>query len=230
MWLGLSGAVNVWDNAATFAAGAWGSQATRGSHFPVHLRTPWKISQLCVMVSAGAAAIYLTRRLDRTFVLTHVVMVSGFVMLRLGLLAERVHVRFGPLLVCFMVLLGFALAGGAVLLAQAQGGRVDMRPLLLLEIIPVLVIPAGALSLPGRSTHVFDWVVVLTLCALANLLETGDAFFLETTGWISGTPQCILCSSQPWAGGATAPCWPVWQPQSLPANLRLARPTIATLR
>ena len=186
VWLGLPGAANVWVNAAMFAAGAWGWFATLGSRWPVCLRTPWQLFQACAMVSAGAAALYHTRSLDTLFVLTHVATASGFVMLTLGLLAERVHVRFGSPQVCLMVLLGIVLAGGATLMSQGPGGRIDMRPLLLLEIIPVLVISAGALNLPGRATHVFDWVVVLTLYALAKLFETGDAFFLEMTGWVSG--------------------------------------------
>ena len=184
--LGLFGAANVWVNAAMFAAGAWGWHATRGNRWPLELRMPWQLFHACAMVSAGAAALYHTRPQDTLFVLTHVATASGFVMLTLGLLAERVHPRFGSLPVCGVVMLGIVLTGSGLLLAQAQGGRLDMRPLLLLEIIPVLVIPAGALSLPGRSTAVFDWVVVLALYALSKLFEAGDAFLLQATGWISG--------------------------------------------
>lgn len=185
-WLGVAGTANVWVNAAMLAAGAWGWRATRLSRWPLHLRTPWQLFQLCAMVSAAAAALYHARPHDTLFVLTHIATASGFVMLTLGLLAERVHARFGALPVCLMVLAGIALTGSAVLLARTQGASLDMRPLLLLEIIPVLVIPAGALSLPGRSTAVFDWIVVLTLYTLAKLFEAGDAFILEASGWISG--------------------------------------------
>lgn len=186
VWLGVPGAANVWVNATMFSAGAWGWYATRGSRWPLELRTPWQLFHVCAMVSAGAAALYHTRPQDTLFVLTHVATASGFVMLTLGLLAERVHSGFGSLPVCCVVLLGIALTGSGMLLVQAQSGSLDMRPLLLLEIIPVLVIPAGALSLPGRSTAVFDWVVVLTLYALAKLFEMGDGFVLEASGWISG--------------------------------------------
>lgn len=186
VWLGVPGAANVWVNAAMFAAGAWGWYTTRGTRWPVELRTPWKLFHACAMVSAGAAALYHMRPQDSLFVLTHVATASAFVMLTLGLLAERVHPRFGSLPICCLVLLGIALTGSGLLLAQAQTGRLDMRPLLLLEIIPVLVIPAGALSLPGRSTQAFDWVVVLAFYALAKLFETGDAVILQITGWISG--------------------------------------------
>lgn len=186
VWLGVPAAANVWVNAAMFAAGAWGWYATRASRWLLELRTPWQLFHVCAMVSAGAAALYHAHPQDTVFVLTHVATASGFVMLTLGLLAERVHSGFGSLQVCCAVLLGIALTGGGMLLIHARSGSLDMRPLLLLEIIPVLVIPAGALSLPGRSTAVFDWVVVLTLYALAKLFEMGDAFVLEASGWISG--------------------------------------------
>jgi hypothetical protein len=185
-WFGLAGAANVWVNAVMFAAGAWGWHATRGSGWPVHLRTPWQLFQLFAMLSAAAAALYHARPNDTLFVLTHVATASGFVLLTLGLLAERVHSRFGSLKICLAVLLGIALTGAIMLFAKARGGSLDMRPLLLLEIIPVLVIPAGALSLPGRSTTVFDWIVVLTLYAFAKLFEIGDALVLEASGWVSG--------------------------------------------
>ncbi len=185
-WLGIPGAANVWVNAAMFAAGAWGWRTTRRSHWPTHLRTPWQLFQLCAMASAAASAAYHARPDDTLFVLTHVATASGFVMLTLGHLAERVHSCFGSRSLCGTVLLGITLTGASMLFGRALSGALDMRPLLLLEVIPVLVIPAGALSLPGQSTLFFDWVLVLSLYALAKLLEAGDALILEASGWISG--------------------------------------------
>lgn len=201
-WLGVASAANVWVNAAMFAAGAWGWYVTRGSRWPLHLRTPWQLFQLHAMVSAAMAALYHARPHDSLFVVSHIATASSFVMLTLGLLAERVHARFGSRALCLMVLLGIALTGGAMLFAQALGASLDMRPLLLLEIIPVLVISAGALSLPGRSTGVFDWIVVLTLYALAKLLETGDAFIPQGSGWISGhtVMHLALSAAVGWMG------------------------------
>ena len=185
-WFGLPGAANIWVNVVMFAAGAWGWKTTQASHWSTQLRTPWQLFQLCVMVSAVMSALYHASPGDCLFVLTHVFTASGFVMLTLGMLAERVHPRFGSPGLCWFVLLSVALTGGLMLLGRSPDAAVDMRPLLLLEIIPVLVIPAGALGLPGHFTHALDWVVVLTLYALAKLLETNDAFILEASGWVSG--------------------------------------------
>jgi len=184
--LGVPGAANLWVNLVMFAAGAWGWRATRASRWPAQLRTPWQLFHLCAMLSALASGLYHSRTGDALIVLAHVFTAAGFMMLTLGMLAERVHSRFGSLVTCVFVLFGVAMTGLVALFGPSGQNGLDMRPMLLLEVIPVLVIPAGALSLPGRFTQAFDWVVVLTLYALAKLLESSDALVLEMSGWISG--------------------------------------------
>ena len=184
--LGMPGAANLWVNLVMFAAGAWGWRATRASRWPAQLRTPWQLFHLCAMLSALASGLYHSRTGDALFVLAHVFTAAGFMMLTLGMLAERVHSRFGSLVTCVFVLFGVAMTGLVVLFGPSGQNGLDVRPMLLLEVIPVLVIPAGALSLPSRFTQAFDWVVVLTLYALAKLLESSDALVLEMSGWISG--------------------------------------------
>lgn len=184
--LDMPGATNVWVNLVMFAAGAWGWCATRASRWPAQLRTPWQLFHLCAMLSALASGLYHSGTGDALFVLTHVFTAAGFMMLTLGMLAERVHSRFGSLMACVLVLSGIAMTGLVMLFGPSGQNGLDMRPLLLQEVIPVLVIPAGILSLPGRFTQAFDWVVVLTLYALAKLLESSDALVPEMSGWISG--------------------------------------------
>ena len=184
--LGMPGAANLWVNLVMFAAGAWGWRATRASRWPAQLRTPWQLFHLCAMLSALASGLYHSRTGDALFVLAHVFTAAGFMMLTLGMLAERVHSRFGSLVTCVFVLFGVAMTGLVVLFGPSGQNGLDTRPMLLLKVIPVLVIPAGALSLPSRFTQAFDWVVVLTLYALAKLLESSDALVLEMSGWISG--------------------------------------------
>lgn len=185
-WLGLPGAANVWVNLVMLAVGCWGWRATRASSWPRHLRTPWQLFHACAVVSSLLAALYHTWPGDSLFVATHAATAGGFMMLTLGMLAERVHSRFGSPPSCVLFLLGAALMAGAVLWVRSPGTPVDMRPLMLLEIIPVLVIPAGALSLPGRVTQALDWIVVLSLYALGKLLESADALILQASGWVSG--------------------------------------------
>ena len=184
--LGMPGGANAWVNLVMFAAGGWGWRATRASRWPAQLRTPWQLFHLCAMLSALSAGLHHAHTGDALFVLTHVFTAAGFMMLTLGMLAERMHSRFGSLVTCVLVLFGVAMTGLVMLFGPSGQNGLDMRPLLLLEVIPVLVIPAGALSLPGRVTQALDWIVVLTLYALAKLLESSDVLVLEMTGWISG--------------------------------------------
>lgn len=185
-WLGVRGAANVWVNLAMFAVGAWGWRATRASRWPEQLRTPWQLFHLCAMLSAVASGLYHADAGDVLYVLAHVLTATGFVMLTLGMLAERVHSRLGSSAACALVLFGVAVVGLVVLVGHSHPSGLDMRPLLLLEIIPLLVIPAGALSLPGRTTRAFDWIVVLALYALARLMQIGDVLVFDLSGWISG--------------------------------------------
>ncbi|MEO8060647.1 MAG: hypothetical protein ABI671_20235 [Burkholderiales bacterium] len=185
-WLGIPGAANVWVNLAMLAVGTWGWRVTRASSWPPQLRTPWQLFQVCAVVFALLAALYHRWPGDTLLVTAHAATAGGFMMLTLGMLAERVHPRFGSSLSCGLLLLVAALWAGAMLIGHSLGNPIDMRPLLLLEIIPVLVIPAGALSLPGGATRVLDWIVVLSLYALAKVLESSDALILQTSGWVSG--------------------------------------------
>ena len=61
-----------------------------------------------------------------------------------------------------------------------------MRPLMLLEVMPVLLIPAGALWLPGEHTRASDWIIMLVAYGVAKGFDAADAAVLSVTGWISG--------------------------------------------
>lgn len=181
-WLGVPAAANVLVNLPMFALGAWGWRTTRSSGWPEALRRPWGWFHICAMLSAVLAGMYHANPGDVLFVLAHVCTACCFLALTLGALAERVHLNFGSRATCRAALLGPVLLGVAMLLGRLLYGELDLRPLLLLEIIPVLVIPAGALSLRGQWTRASDWLAVLLLYAVSKMFETGDAAILRATG------------------------------------------------
>jgi hypothetical protein len=102
------------------------------------------------------------------------------------------------------------LACSIVLLGAAWGRGVDMRPLLLLEVLPVLLIPAGALWLPGAHTRTSDWIIALVAYGVAKAFDAADAAVLSVTGWISwhGLMHLTLAAVAAWlaycAGNARA--------------------------
>jgi hypothetical protein len=205
-WLGLADAANVLANAPMFFLGAWGWVATKASRWPAKLQAPWCLFHLFAMSSAVAAAVYHALPGDLLFVLSHVCMTSCFVVLTLGVLAERVDARFGTVGLCRLAILAVALAGCGMWIGRAAGGGLDMRPLILLQIIPVLLIPTGALGLPGSSTRAFDWIIVLALYAFAKLLEAGDETIFRATGWLSGHTlmHLALAAAVGWMGYCAA--------------------------
>jgi hypothetical protein len=185
-WRGLNNVFNVLVNLPLLAIGAWGWSATRMSRWPGHLRRPWRSFHLCVMLSAAMAAAYHAHPGDMLFLLSHIGMAWGMLMLSCGLLAERVDSRIGGVAACSVVGLLVAAVGGVPLLGASLTSAADLRGLLLLEIVPVLLLLTGVLSLPGVHTRRLDWMVVLSAYALSKLLDVGDAAIFDTTGWIGG--------------------------------------------
>ena len=61
-----------------------------------------------------------------------------------------------------------------------------MRALLFFECLPLLLIPAGALSLDGRHTMASDWVVTLGLYLVARAAGLADGVLYGATGGLSG--------------------------------------------
>ena len=107
-------------------------------------------------------------------------------MLSTGLMAERLDARWGSSGACAVAALILGSIGIWAEYAQWFGTTADVRPLLLLQGVPLLLILAGALRLPQARPRRSGWVAVLTLYACSRLLEWADAPIFAATGWISG--------------------------------------------
>ncbi len=185
-WGGLNNAANVLASLPLLAAALWGIFATRASHWSDELRRPWTAFHVCAGAAAAVAAVYHAVPGDASFVLAHALTAAAFVYLAQGVLAERVHPEFGSARALLGASLLSALACAIVLVGATLGRGIDLRPFLLLEVMPVLLIPAGALWLPGSYTRVSDWIVMLVAYGIAKGLDAADSAVLSVTGWISG--------------------------------------------
>lgn len=185
-WGGLHNAANVLASLPLLAAAVWGLFATRASRWGHELRRPWTAFHACAGAAAVVSAAYHAAPGDAGFLLARALGAAGFVFLGQGLLAERVHPEFGSARAVIGAGLLASLACAMVLAGAAAGRGIDMRPLVLLEVLPVLLIPAGALWLPGAHTRARDWVVILSAYGLAKGFDAADAPVLAVTGWISG--------------------------------------------
>ncbi|MEP6873912.1 MAG: hypothetical protein ABI887_06070 [Burkholderiales bacterium] len=185
-WLGVPNGANVLVNLPLFWLAVWGWCATRVSAWPRALRLPWQGFHLCVMATALGSAMYHAVPGDMLMLVSRTLQACAFVLLALGLLAERVDTRFGSRAACAGAAAMTVLAGLIVALAGRQQGVTDLRPLMLFEAIPVLLIPAAALRVPGQQTSTSGWLMALALCAIAKLFELADTPIFNTIGWISG--------------------------------------------
>ena len=118
------------------------------------------------------AALYHLLPDDATYLLAQLMLAAAFTQLLSGFLAERVHPQFGSRSACTIALLLPLLAALWSLLTAVGAGAADLRGLMLLQMLPVLLIPAGALALPGRVTTAGDWLVMLLLYVFAKLLRS----------------------------------------------------------
>jgi hypothetical protein len=179
-------AVNVLATLPLLGAGLWGLLALRRCGWPAALTRPWVLCCISAMLMALASALYHVHPEDPDFIVSNIAAAGIFMYLLAGFLAERVHAVFGSWRVCLLVL-GVVLAAGAFTAwGLRHEGRVDLRALLLMQMLPVLLIPAGALSLPGAHTERPTWGAVLGLYLLARACDLGDQTLLDLTGWIGG--------------------------------------------
>jgi hypothetical protein len=212
---GMAHGVTVMLSLPMMLAGAWGWHVLSRSHWPVAVRTPWRWFFGFVTLAAGLAAVYHLAPGDLGYLAAQVTAAGAFVMLLCGALAERVDARFGSTRACSVALATVGVAATASALGTPWLGQPDLRPILLLQLLPVLLIPAGALGLPGVCTRRRDWMLMLGLYATARVCDLGDAAVMRLTGALSGHALMHLCLAgvAGWladrASAASAPTDPV---------------------
>ena len=184
-------------------AGVCGWRVLGRSHWPAVMRTPWRWCFACLVLSAGLAVAHHLAPSDLGHLAEQTTAAGAFVMLTCGFLAERVDARFGSARAGAIALAVAGLAGLASWLSALGLGEPDPRPFLLLQLLPVLLIPAGVLGLPGSHTHRVDGLLVLGLCAAALGFDLGDGVIASfTAGAVSGhmlMHLCLACMVALWA-------------------------------
>jgi hypothetical protein len=193
-------------------AGAWGWRAASRCGWPRALRTPWlAFFGSCIALAVVAVAAHLDAS-DAGRALLHVLTAAAMTTLMLAFMAERVDALFGR---NEAVVGACAVAGCAGLWWLAGhwvGGPGDLRALLFLECLPLLLIPAGALGLPGQHTRALDWLAILGLYVLARgagLVDGLAALMAPLLAAMAGCAAYRLVSASParsaWDAAASDP-------------------------
>jgi hypothetical protein len=193
---GLPHFVNVISGLPLLAVSLLGLRATARGTWPSALRAPWlAFFAMCAALSAAGIAYHVDPG-DIGFVLTHLFAAGALTTLTLGFLAERVDALFGHVRALAAGCGAVCLAGLWWWVGQWADGSGDLRPLLFLETLPLLLIPAGALGLTGRHTSAVDWLGMLGLYLLSRIAGFADTAVYAATEWISGHTLMHLA----WAG------------------------------
>jgi len=168
------------------SAGVWGMASLQRSHCPASLRRPCTAFFALVSLLALSSAAYHLEPSDPGNALNRAFAVGATAMLVLAFLAERVDTLFGsgPAVLAA----GGLVASGALwwFAGEWAHGHGDLRALLFLEYLPVLLVPAGALRLPGRFTRASDWLALLGLYGIALAARWADHAVLAAIHSIDG--------------------------------------------
>jgi hypothetical protein len=217
---GVLGVLDTFAAVPLFIAGALGLLALQRSAWPAYLRGPAPgFFALCIALSI-THLFHRQHASDAGVLLTHLLSAAALSALTLTFLAERVDALFGrPSML--------AVAAGAVAIAAlwcwASGrGEMDgdLRPLLFLQSLPLLLLPSGALSLPGRCTARADWLGILGLCLLARIAGLADEELHAATGSLSGHALSHL-------GCAGMAGWLAYRAVVAPVDERALTPALA---
>jgi hypothetical protein len=186
-WGMLRAAANTLCGLPLILLAIWGLCRTRGATIPGAVSRPWQLFFVLSACGALAGMVYHQKAVDAFYGLSQTFISGASVILLLGFLAERVDLRCGSRWACAGSLL--VVVAGAGLWSSAG----DLRLLRFAQVLPVLLIPAGALNLLGRHTAGTDWGVMLLAYAVGHVFAQFDQALFNVLGWISGHTLMHLC-------------------------------------
>ncbi len=183
-WAGVPSAFNTLSCFPLLGASAWGALAVWRRRWPSSMRGPWlAFFALCGALAMASLAEHVSPN-DSAYATAHGFGAAAFIMLGLAFMAERMDALFGtrPALAAGMAVAACSTAWWFI--GQWSFGQGDLRPLFFFESLPLLLIPAGALSLRGQHTAAGDWFASLGLYLLARAVGLGDSLIF---GWTGGS-------------------------------------------
>jgi len=185
--LGVDNFSDVISNLFFVVVGAWGLIAG-GANRLVHDNYPgypvYGIFFAGVLLTGLGSAWYHLNPNNVTLVWDRLPMTIGFMALTTGLLSEFLGGELQKRLLYPLLLAG--LASVIYWHIGEQAGRGDLRPYLLVQFLPMVVIPLVALTHRSRFTRATDLIPLVGLYGLAKVAELLDAQIYQVLGVISG--------------------------------------------
>lgn len=187
---GLPNCLDVFSNAFFVLAGAWGLHVLHGTKFrPVFLdaRERWLYALffLAIVLVGLASAYYHLAPDNARLAWDRAAMALAFMAWLATLIAERVGVKTGLMLLAPLCAAG--LGAVAYWFWSETRGAGDLRPWLLIQLMPIVLVPLLIWRYPPHYSHGRDMLAVVGLYLVALLLDLGDrAVFALTDGAVGG--------------------------------------------
>lgn len=179
---GIGNERNVVSNAAFVVAGLAGLwRVGRRGIFPG--RSMWSFFFLAVVFVGFGSAWYHSRPGNDSLVWDRLPMTLAFSSLTACLIAERIGQRAGKMLFAPLLLLG-ALSV-FYWWATERAGAGDLRPYILVQYLPMLLVPYLLLAFPQGADRDRPYWLLLAGYALAKALELNDAAVFAWTGQLA---------------------------------------------
>lgn len=200
LW-GIPNALNVLSNLPFLVVGSWGLvrlARRRGAGAPeAGERAAWGFLFASLALTGLGSAYYHRQPTDATLLWDRLPMSFGFAAFLVALIGERISRRAYRLLLAPLMLGGV----GSVLYwyAGSRHGGGDLRPYLVAQFLPLLLVPLLVLLFPPRYTR--NRLIALTLAGYlaAKLFELGDHVVYATVGVSGHTLKHLAAALGCWA-------------------------------
>jgi hypothetical protein len=188
-WLGLPNAANVLSNLPFLGVGAWALWRLRLAPAASPSARAWRLFALALIGTAIGSSVYHWAPSNASLVGDRLPIAWACAALLSAFLGERVRTPWSSLAA---LVGGLAIATFAVVFwwSTEQAGQGDLRPYLVLQFLPMLLVPLGlVLRLPATTpvaTPARAWWMVLGCYAAAKLLELADYGVFDALAGLSG--------------------------------------------
>lgn len=192
IWLGIPHTLNVLSNLPLMAAGIFGLSLVRRNR---RGEFSWMQAVLFgALALTGCGSIYYHwHPTNGTLVLDRLPMAAMFMSFFAIMIADRIGSRAGQCL--FWPLVGMGILSVFHWGWSEIHGTGDLRGYLLVQFLPMMLLPVMVTVFPPRFTHNRNIWPVMYWYALAKVFELYDTRVFDWTGFVSGHTLKHLCAS-----------------------------------